>query len=539
MSSLLSHLKQTGYPPYPAFPSPVDIGATCPLSDSWVTPIVKIPEEPTTSHTPTVLFPYIGAHRCEQPIRSKNHRRTTIDNLPEEILLEVFDFYRLEAMGRSRGGRPWKWHRLTHVCQRWRYVVSISPRRLRLQITCKSGAPIEPILDTWPTLPIVVRYKGSRKPKRLPNNIVAAFRHPDRICDIDIGVTSSVLESMVDATQRPFPLLERVHITSNDLTGESVLPSPGNFMGGSTPRLQNVYLDGIVFPFPELRQLLLSSNHLVEIRLCNITDAGYFSPHALVSGLSALARLKRLEIHFHRSTSIPTQRDADPPPPLERASLPSLTFLAFHGISKYLEGVVARIDFPSLTFVIIKFLNEFIFEIPHLCRFIGRVDALKSPNEVIVKPSQDNSSITFTQRGERRRNLGELFLVISGGPLDWQLSSTTQIFTQLSPLLSNVKVLAFGKYPSAPAVEEDVDPTQWLELFQPFRSVWNVRVTEKLVPDVALALGGLSDDAAPGVLPALITLTLEGHRDHPFVQDAAQRFVAQRQILGRRIYLLG
>jgi hypothetical protein len=71
-----------------------------------------------------------------------------------------------------------------------------------------------------------------------------------------------------------------------------------------------------------------------------------------------------------------------------------------------------------------------------------------------VKPSQDNSSITFTQREEWRQNLGQLFLVISGGPLDWQLSSTTQIFTQLSPLPSSAKVLAFGKYPSAPAVED-------------------------------------------------------------------------------------
>jgi hypothetical protein len=383
-----------------------------------------------------------------------------------------------------------------------------------------------------------VRYKGSQKSKPLPSNIVAALRHPDRVCDIDIGVTSSVLESMIDATQMPFPLLERVRIISNDPTGQSVLPTPGNFMNGSTPRLKYVYLDGIVFPFPELRRLLLSSNHLVELRLCNITDAGYFSPHALVSGLSALLGLTRLEIHFHRSTTIP-QSAADPPPSPERATLPSLTFLAFHGISKYLEGVVARIDFPSLTFAIIKFLNEFVFEIPQLCRFIGRVDALKSPSEVIVKPSQDNASITFTQRGERRRNLGELFLVISGGPLDWQLASTTHIFTQLSPLLSDVKILAFGKYPSAPAVEEDVDPTQWLELFQPFSSVWNVRVTEKLVSDVALALGGLTEDAATRVLPALITLILEGHRDYPFVQDAAERFVAQRQVAGRRIYLLG
>jgi hypothetical protein len=103
--------------------------------------------------------------------------------------------------------------------------------------------------------------------------------------------------------------------------------------------------------------------------------------------------------------------------------------LAFHGISKYLEGVMARIDLPPLTFVIIKFLNEFIFEVPHPCRFIGRVDASKSPNEVIMKPFQDNSSVTFTQR-ERRRSLGELFLVISGWPFDRQLSFTTQIFTR-------------------------------------------------------------------------------------------------------------
>jgi hypothetical protein len=358
------------------------------------------------------------------------------------------------------------------------------------------------------------------------------------VCDIDIGVTSLVLESMVEATQRPFPSLERVRITSNDPTGHSVLPSPGNFMGGSTPHLQNVYLDGIVFPFPELRRLLLSTDRLVELHLCNITDAGYFSPDALVAALSSLTQLKRLEVHFHRFTSLPAQSEADPPLSLERATLTSLTFIAFHGTSKYLEGLVAMVDFPSLTFVIIKFLNEFMFEIPQLCRFIGRVDALKSPSEVMVKPFLDNASITFTQRGERRRNLGELFLVISGGPLDWQLSSTTQIFTQLTPLLSNVKILAFGKYPSAaPAEQEEVDPARWLELFRPFSRVWSVRVTETLVPDVALALGGLSDDVAPGVLPALMSLILERHRDHPFVQEAVKRFVAQRQLSGRRLYV--
>ena len=469
----------------------------------------------------------------------ENYRHVGIDVLPEELLLEIFDFYRLDAVMRSRGGRPWKWHRLAHVCQRWRYVVAVSPRRLGLRILCKSGASIKPILESWPTLPIVVRYKGSRKLRPMPGNVLAALRHPDRVCEIDIGVTSWTLETMADVIQGPpFPSLERVRIMSNDDIGQSVLPSAGSFLGGSAPRLQNVHLDGVVFPFSELRQLLLSASDLVELRLCNITDAAYFSPDSLVTCLSALERLRRLEVHFHPSIILPTAIGTGPLP-LERAVLSSLTFLAFRGPSEYLESLVASIDFPSLNFVIIKFLNDFIFEIPQLCQFIGRIDALKSPNEVIVKPSQETASITFTQRGERRRNLGELFLVLSGGPLEWQLLSATQIFTQLSPLLSNVKTLSIGKYPSSPAEEEDLESIPWLEFFRPFSGAWSVRITEKLAPDVALALGGVADDMASEVLPGLITLFLEGHRNYPYVREAAERFVAARRLSGHRVDLFG
>ena len=52
----------------------------------------------------------------------KHWQRTAIEVLPEDILLEIFDFYRLDAMEQSKG-RPWKWHRLAHVCRKWRDVV--------------------------------------------------------------------------------------------------------------------------------------------------------------------------------------------------------------------------------------------------------------------------------------------------------------------------------------------------------------------------------------------------------------------------------
>ena len=89
-----------------------------------------------------------------------------------------------------------------HVCQQWRHVVTVSPRRLDLRILCKTGAgdattiDSESILDAWPTLPIVVRYKGCRnsKPKSghgpLQGNVGSQRRrYGARVCEIDIGVT--------------------------------------------------------------------------------------------------------------------------------------------------------------------------------------------------------------------------------------------------------------------------------------------------------------------------------------------------------------
>jgi hypothetical protein len=52
--------------------------------------------------------------------------RLTIDILPDDALLEIFDFYLGETEWTNR------WHILVHVCRRWRLVVFGSPRRLNL-----------------------------------------------------------------------------------------------------------------------------------------------------------------------------------------------------------------------------------------------------------------------------------------------------------------------------------------------------------------------------------------------------------------------
>ncbi len=83
-----------------------------------------------------------------------------------------------------------------------------------------------------------------------------------------------------------------------------------------------------------------------------------------------------------------------------------------------------------------------------------------------------------------------------------------------------------------------MDPTQWLELFQPLSQTSEVHVSmEVLVPDVVRAL--VSEDImATGILPGLTSLHLEGYRKSKFAMEAAERF-SMRKLAGRNILLSG
>ncbi|KAI0279648.1 hypothetical protein BGY98DRAFT_1185931 [Russula aff. rugulosa BPL654] len=79
--------------------------------------------------------------------------RVTIDVLPEEILLEIFDLY-VDPTRKYEGVEAWC--TLVHVCRKWRNIVLESPLRLNLRIRCDPGIPVREKLDIWPALPVVV-----------------------------------------------------------------------------------------------------------------------------------------------------------------------------------------------------------------------------------------------------------------------------------------------------------------------------------------------------------------------------------------------
>ena len=190
----------------------------------------------------------------------------TIDMLPDDILLEVFDAYVNEARCEDA------WHKLVHVCQRWRCIIFASPRRLHLALLCTDNRSVKKMLDTWPALPIVIAADmRSYLPRPGATGIITALEHHSRVVGIRIsGIPRSLLEKIVEM-EKLFSMLTDLVLTSNDWDYAPILPD--SFLGESAPRLRSLSLEGI--PFPGLGKLLLSTTHLVVRCLVNNPDSGY------------------------------------------------------------------------------------------------------------------------------------------------------------------------------------------------------------------------------------------------------------------------
>jgi F-box-like len=425
----------------------------------------------------------------------------TIRSLPDEVLLDIFEFCLLDPLYQVR-----TWPKLVHVCQRWRYIVFASPLRLDLCLFCTYWTPVRKTLDVWPPFPIEIMY--IYVDPRVEDNIIAALEHPNRVCNILLERIMIPLERLVAVMQEPFPELE-----SLSLQIEGIVPAlPNTFLGGFTPRLRS--LDLTCIPFPTLPQLLLSSNDLVNLRLSKIPHCGYISPETIATCISALTSLTSLSIGFKSPASRPHPTNRRPPP-LTRVVLPALTNFDFHGVSEYLEDLMAQIEAPLLDVMKITFSNQLVFDIQQLPRFIGHAPALMSYDRASITIDANYVAMTFSSRPTRRFQASVrdvLIFKISCRGVDWQISSLAQICNQLSELfiISSIEHLSiyegFGTRGMVSSTLQDVmDETQWLELFHPFTTVrtLNISISQTMHSHVVSALRGLSGEFAMQVLPAL------------------------------------
>jgi hypothetical protein len=443
--------------------------------------------------------------------------------LPDDVLLEVFDFYMIlnPPTGEKRGTEAWQ--SLVHVCRRWRNLVFGSPRRLNLHLCCTPKTPAKDTLDIWPALPLIV-WGNNMTLSSGTDNIIAALEQSNRVCRVSLdGPTGWQLENVLAAMRVPFPELTVLRLYSN---GETLPVIPDSFLDGSAPRLRNFALSGI--PFPGLPKLLLSATHLVELWLGNIPHSGYLSPEAIVAPLSALSSLEELYLEFESPQSHPDWESRNLPSP-KRSILPALDKFRFKGVTEYLEELVIRIDTPQLNHFHITFFNQIDFDTPRLAQFINRTPTFKARDEAYV---QFDDSTAGVELRYRTSNIGldNLVINISCREPDWQLSSIEQVCNSLHPLSTVEDLYIDRRYVPIVWKNETIENSLWLQLLLPFPAVKNLYLSKEFAPGIAVALQELVGGRITEVLPSLQNIFVEGLEPSGPLQENIGHFVAARQL---------
>jgi len=443
-----------------------------------------------------------------------------IDVLPDDVLLEIFDFYIIMNPAFGEKTKAEAWQSLVHVCLRWRNLVFGSPCRLNLRLQCAPKTPARDTLDVWPALPLIV--KGNMGLSGT-DNIIAALGQSNRVCEVFLrDLAGWQLESVSAAMQVPFPELTELRLYSN---GETLPVLPDSFLGGSAPRLQIFSVTGV--PFPGLPKLLLSVNHLLYLELNNIPHSGYVSPEAMVALFCALSSLRRLHLQFRSPQSHPDWESRSLPPP-KRSILPALDEFRFKGAIEYLEDLVTFIDAPQLNRMFITFFNQIDFDTPRLAQFLNRTRTFRALNAAYVKFDVNNASIKL----QSNVIFGHLEISISCGEPDWQLSSIEQVCnSSLHHPLSTVEALYIDRrYVPVVWKNDAIEDTLWLQLLLPFPAVKNLYLSNEFAPGIAGALRELVGGRITVVLPSLQNIFVEGLEPSGPLQENIGQFVAARQL---------
>jgi hypothetical protein len=465
---------------------------------------------------------------CELIELNSNGRYSPIDILNHDVLLNIFDLYRLADGYDDRVltvlvyRQRW-WYKLAHVCRLWRNIILESPSRLDLHLYCTNGVPVADMLAHSPPLPLTIRYRTDRVMTATDESgILLALSHRDRVHHIDFWKLPNV-EKFVTVMDDQFPILERVYIES--LT-EVVIP-----VTFQAPNLLYLILKTASLPIGS-SLLTTTAAGLVTLSLLHIPP--HFPPVYILTRLSLMLRLELLVIGFQPPFPSPLpNRDVDRQlhQTPDMTPLPNLRLVVFKGMATYLEGLVARISAPALNQLHIYLDSQPSSTFPHLLQFM-----------------QTSKNLRFTAL---QVNFGELAvslhtvpwkwdtpltLKIRCGHLDSQLATAAQLFGTLSPVLSAVEQVTFScdKIHHSTESYNNFDRRQWGELVRPFTGAKTIHVQDDLVSKIFRSLP--SDDGEPPLelLPKLEVVGYSGESDS---RDAFTTFLNERQVASHPVTL--
>jgi hypothetical protein len=453
---------------------------------------------------------------------------TTINTLDDDILLGIFNCYRLDS------DTPWYyrpiWYNISHVCRRWRHIVHSSAFYLGLQILCTHGSPIVDTLDHLPPIPIFIEYllrgfmTGLEAAITTQDEIgiYRALQLRDRIRSIKLRLSHPTLGGILMVMNSSFPILEHLCLESESTVTVTL---PKSFLA---PNLRHLVLSGI--GLPNRLRLLPSLVSLVTLKLENIGASAYTRPRLLVARLQSIPRLENLSIIF----SAPIPRPSAESELLGKrgtpVTLPSLIELRFRGVSAYLERFVSQIRAPVLKRLHITLFNQIAFALPHLSNLIRRTEGLELPTASLT--FWEGQVTIAPEPGRKRRKDGSIILRVACKQLDWQIDCIAQVCITLMPALSGVERLTLdvmGEWQSG-EINGVVDGTTWHELLRSFISLKKLCICDELVEELsnALEVDGIGSD--PSFLPGLQHLVVDLRP--PSLTTLFSSFIRARRVAG-------
>jgi hypothetical protein len=420
----------------------------------------------TNAHLATVSIDLWGLGNCA----------ASINILPDVVLLDIFDFCRINKLPVQLWICTWKWDVLVHVCRRWRRLIFASLHRLHIKLSCTPGTPVRTHLNSWPAFPIIVDYgDDSELTPSDEDNVIAALAHSNRIYALELAATKTQLEKLVRVMQEPYPILKRLVLTS-----DSNMPDlPDRFLSGSVLSLHALELESISFPL--LPALLSSATDLVILYLYDIPNSAHIAPMALVAALIGLTRLWYLHIRLNSEELHPYWPDQESPHPATWATLPALQFLLVCGGFEYLEDFMAQIDTPQLNALALFFHwhQEVIYEVPQLSAFINRSDNLKKvlPSQCLfMVDKDDNVHLLIGKTASGQTDLWDpesepgIFIGIECEGIEAQISHVAHVLSWIFPVLPDI---VHFNMDSVLFMSERVylDSVEWLQLLHQFSSI--------------------------------------------------------------------
>jgi hypothetical protein len=472
---------------------------------------------------------------CSQPCEligltdNDNRRHSPISILNDDVLLNIFDLYRLAdenevaTVFASSWHRQCWWYKLAHVCRLWRNLILESPRRFDLHLYCTNGVPVAKMLAHSPPLPLTICYHTDRElTAKDESGISLALSHRDRVHRIDVWkLPYAWTQVFVTVMRDQFPILERMYI---DFRSMATVVLPETFQA---PNLRHLKLWTASLPIGS--PLLTTAAGLVTLSLMDIPASAYFPPSYLRTRLSLMVQLEKLSIGF--VSPIPDRDvEREPSQALDMITLPNLRWFAFDGASTYLEGLVAWISTPSLSIVHVYLDVQPFYIIPRFLEFV-----------------QTSEDLTFSAV---RVTFGALYVSLNAVPWKWdtpfllrikcghlvsQVASAAQLFRKLSPVLSVVEQVTFSYEEHSRSSHNNVDRRQWRELLRPFTNAKSIHVQDELVGRIFLSL--LPSGNGEPLLELLPNLEEVGYSGESDALEAFTAFLNERQVAGHPVTL--